>query len=192
MAHTPAMLALRLTLALLLTMRPAIAWADTCCELEQPPEQAGENQAHGVILYIYPRNSQMGSSFSGCQARWFYDNDHFRKLDIVSYQDGKQVAYDKLRIDGKLSYRCRYKDQLPAADNDGRCPSFELLDRSSYRAGCHALTSATPITCASRTACWIRQRRQTFLNLSFRAKEEILYTGFFSAHEVQDLSLRSR
>jgi len=138
MAHTPA--GLSLSLALLLTLAPAIAWANTYCGLEEPPEHAGENQAHGVILYIYPRNSQMSNSFNGCQTRWFYDDDHFRKLDIVRYQDGKQLAYDKLRIDGELSYRCQYKDQLPAVDNDGRCPSLELLDRSSYRSGCHSLS----------------------------------------------------
>ena len=140
MARIPARLALSLALSLLLTMRSAITWADTYCELTIPPEQAGENQAHGVILYIYPRNSQLGSSFSGCQTRWLYDDDHFRKLDIVRYQDGKQLAYEKLRIDGELSYRCQYIDQLAAADNDGRCPPFGLLDRSSYRSGCHSLS----------------------------------------------------
>jgi hypothetical protein len=134
----------RITGGLLLMTLLCISFAtvadETHCELAVPPEDAGESQAHGVILYIYPRNSQMESSFSGCQTRWFYDDDHFRKLDIVRYQDGKQVAYDKLRIDGELSYRCRYKDQIPASDNDGRCPPFELLDRSSYRAGCHSLS----------------------------------------------------
>jgi len=130
----------RLLLTTLLAMQPAIVSANLYCNLAVPPEDAGENQAHGVILYIYPRNSQLGSSFSGCQTRWFYDDDHFRKLDTVRYQDGKQVAYDKLRIDGELSYRCQYIDQLAAADNDGRCPPFELLDRSSYRSGCHSLS----------------------------------------------------
>ena len=130
----------RALLTLLITVQSGITTAELYCELAEPPEQAGENQAHGVILYIYPRNSQMSNSFSGCQTRWFYDDDHFRKLDIVRYQDGKQLAYEKLRIDGELSYRCQYIDQLAAADNDGRCPPFELLDRSSYRSGCHSLS----------------------------------------------------
>ena len=128
-----------LLMALLCSASATVA-DETYCELAVPPEEAGENQAHGVILYIYPRNLQIDSAFTGCQTKWFFDEDHFRKLDIVRYQDGKQVAYHKLRIDGELSHRCQKKDQLPAADNDGRCPAFERLDRSSYRSGCHSLS----------------------------------------------------
>ena len=124
----------------MLLIAPVTGVAETWCDLTEPGMDAGENQAHGVILYIYPRDSQITSDFTGCQSTWFYDEDHFRKLDIVRIEHGRRVAYDKLRIDGQLAYRCRYKGGQPAGDNDGRCPAFEMLERSSYRSGCHSLS----------------------------------------------------
>lgn len=108
------------------------------CALALPPDDAGETQAHGVILYIYPRNPVINTHYTGCQSQWFYDDDHFRKLEILHFRNGVPVAYEKLRIDGEVAFRCEYKDGAGLAGNNGRCPEYETLTRPSYHAGCHS------------------------------------------------------
>lgn len=108
------------------------------CNLLSPPENAGETQAHGVILYIYPRSHDINESYSGCQSQWFYDEDHYRKLSVVHYKKGMAVAYDNINLNGKIGYHCSYKNSALSLVSDKRCPQHHLLRKKTYQAGCYS------------------------------------------------------
>jgi hypothetical protein len=114
------------------------AASGTNCGLAAPPSAAGETQAHGVIIYVYPRNPEIDAHYSGCQTRWFKDYSHFRKLSVAHYINGAAVAYDDINVDGKVAYHCRYSAGVPASDNDKRCPDFAQIMKKSYQAGCYS------------------------------------------------------
>lgn len=107
----------------------------TNCGLLSPPDNAGETQAHGVILYIYPRSHTIDTSYSGCQNQWFLDDDHFRKLSVVHYDSGVITAYDNINLRGDVGYHCQYEN---GSANDRRCPDLSKLKKKTYRSGCYS------------------------------------------------------
>lgn len=124
-----------LILSLLLNVTAA---AGTHCELVQPPASAGESQAHGVILYLYPRNHTIDAHFNGCQSQWFLDEDHYRKLSLVHYKEGIAIAYDNINPDGKVGFQCRYAEGALSSNSDPRCPGYQQLRRKTFQAGCYS------------------------------------------------------
>jgi len=114
------------------------ASTDTNCDLVVPPQDAGETQAHGVILYVYPRSHTLTADYDGCQNLWFLDADHYRKLNTVHYVKGEITGYDNIDLTGNIGYQCHYDGKLLAADSDGRCPALERLKIQSYQAGCYS------------------------------------------------------
>jgi len=110
------------------------------CALNIPPKTAGETQAHGVILYIYPRSHTINKNYTGCQSQWFYDDDHYRKLSVTHYKDGVQTRYDNINLRGNIGYHCEYKLKKLMKDSDNRCPQYEALKKKTYPAGCYSLS----------------------------------------------------
>ncbi len=112
--------------------------ADTNCSLAVLPKDSGETQAHGVILYTYPRSHTINNTYNGCQSQWFLDDDHYRKLNVVHYKSGMAIKYDNLRIHGGIAYQCRYENKLLNQDDDNRCPAYEQLSKQTYQSGCYS------------------------------------------------------
>lgn len=106
------------------------------CNLTAPPKDAGEIQAHGVILHIYPRSHSINSRYNGCQSQWFLDEEHYRKLSKAHYKNGLIYNYDNININGIVAYSCRYENRKPDDENDKRCPRYEKLKKKTYQAGC--------------------------------------------------------
>ncbi len=110
------------------------------CALINPPKAAGETQAHGVILYIYPRSHTINKNYTGCQNLWFYDDDHYRKLSVTHYKGGIPTGYDNINLQGDLGYYCEYKLKKLMGTSDNRCPQYKTLKKKTYRAGCYSLS----------------------------------------------------
>jgi len=106
------------------------------CDLSAPPSSAGETQAHGTVIYVYPRNPDIDDRYSGCQIGWFKDDDHFRKLGVTHFISGVVDSYDSININGEVAYHCQYTSGVLAAGYDGRCPEPGSLMNRSYQAGC--------------------------------------------------------
>lgn len=109
----------------------------TNCSLLAPPATAGETQIHGVILYIYPRSHTIDETYSGCQNQWFLDNGDFRKLSVIHYENGVITMYDNINLNGKLAYRCQYKNNILKDNTHNRCPDFSQLKKKTYHSGCY-------------------------------------------------------
>lgn len=106
------------------------------CELSQPPADAGVTQAHGVLLYLYPRSHTITGDYDGCQTQWFMDEDVYRRLNVTLYKGGNIAAYNNINIDGAIAFHCDYNEQKENADNDKRCPALSRLKPKSYQADC--------------------------------------------------------
>ena len=110
------------------------------CALAKPPKSSGETQAHGVILYIYPRSHTIDKTYTGCQNQWFFDNDHYRKLSTIHYRDGIETGYDNINLHGNIGYHCEYKLKQLTGNSDKRCPQYEALKKKTYQTGCYSLS----------------------------------------------------
>ena len=108
------------------------------CDLLVPPAEAGETQAHGVILYAYPRSHTIDIGYNGCQNQWFFDDGKFRKLNITYLRDGVAVSYENLNINGEIAYRCNYEAPGLTSDSDRRCPDYERLKIKTFPPGCYS------------------------------------------------------
>ena len=126
-------------LSLQLLMGTALVNGDNCA-LNNPPEMAGETQAHGVIIYTYPRSHTIDKQYTGCQNQWFFDDDHYRKLSVIHYRGGVQTGYDNINLYGDIGYHCEYKQKKLTANADNRCPEYEILKKKTYQAGCYSLS----------------------------------------------------
>lgn len=106
------------------------------CDLSAPPGNSGEVQAHGVILYIYPRSHTINKNYNGCQNMWFYDDDHYRKLSVVHYNQGIVMAYDNINLNSIIGYHCEFENLSLIQNSDKRCPQYDQLKKKTYQAGC--------------------------------------------------------
>ena len=112
------------------------------CNLLRPPVDAGETQVHSVTIYIYPRSHTIDETYSGCQNQWFLDDDHFRKLSVIHYNNGAITAYDNINLRGEVGYHCQYGNEHlsdhTAGQNDSRCPAPAQLQKKTYQSGCYS------------------------------------------------------
>ena len=90
-------------------------------------------------MKIYPRNSEMGSRYSGCQTIWFEQGTLRKKFSLSYYEKGMLklfLAYgDESMPDGM---QCTYQEgQLVAGATKG-CPDANMAKglATSFPAGC--------------------------------------------------------
>ena len=80
-----------MTLTVLLNLQLLLAAtviSEDNCTMSQPPAQAVEKQAHGIILYTYPRSHTIDSVYGGYQNQWSLDEGKFHKLNISHLRNG--------------------------------------------------------------------------------------------------------
>ena len=120
-----------------LMIAAAVISADNC-KLSKPAAEAGETQAHGVILYTHPRNHMIDSLYDGCQSQWLLDEDRYRKLNITHLKSGEVISYHSLNINGEIAYHCNYEERRLSSDSDGHCPSYQSLKIKTFAPGCYS------------------------------------------------------
>ena len=130
-----------MTLTVLLNLQLLLATtviSSDNCTMSQPPAEAGETQAHGDILYTYPRSHTSDSVYDGCQNQWFLDEGKFRKLNIAHLRNGEVVSYDSLNINGEIAFCCNYAGRRLSTDSDGRCQGYQRLKVKTFAPDCYS------------------------------------------------------
>jgi len=59
------------------------------CALTSPPDASGVDGDHGTVMRIFPRKSDIGDSYSGCQTVWVSDNGQWLPFMVGIFEGGK-------------------------------------------------------------------------------------------------------
>lgn len=132
-----------LMVLVLLAVDPAIADEErpngTNCDLNAPPQSAGEEVNRGVTLRIFPRTKDIGPNYSGCQSLWAPDRNGWALVSMVEIVGG-----DPIRIWGPPGVgepkmmACRFKGGQIVRGDPATCPMPEFLILKSLAPGCAA------------------------------------------------------
>lgn len=130
------------------------------CHLAAPPQSAGEKEAHGVVLRVYPRAKAIDTSYSGCQLVWV---PHGARWVVISAAE--VIRGDPVRIwtpnpeDASLT-GCRYRNGSVTKGSAADCAAAEFLLAKSLAPGCvqkqreavaaAGLGAANPVGCAHK------------------------------------------
>jgi hypothetical protein len=109
------------------------------CSVSLPPANAGEDVNHGALMKIYPRKSEMGPEYTGCQSTWIEHQGNWVLLSVFYFERGLlralRMPHEQTR--SKDIY-CWYKDSKLEPGSSKRCfaPAQEVVPSSSYAPGC--------------------------------------------------------
>jgi hypothetical protein len=132
--------------ALLITIaaaraQEAIPTTEPSCNLISPPARSGEVFMHAGIFKVFPRKSDMGGDYTGCQTLWLVSFDESLKVASGYLERGVLVLF---RIEEKGGIICRYESKT-LVTKSADCAEFEDtgFPFSSFAAGCHKEVNAT-------------------------------------------------
>ena len=106
------------------------------CVLAVPPEAAGEEFNHGLVLRIYPRARDIDSKYTGCQIMWAPDGTKWVTVSVVAVENGEPVRLWSPDASETELLACRYKNGRVVAGNTESCPAPQFLITRSVAPGC--------------------------------------------------------
>lgn len=134
---------MRLFIAVLIIMQCAAATAGEHgrpighnCEFSAPPENAGEDFNHGVVLRIYPRAKDIGKNYTGCQTMWTPEDKSWLIVGMVAIEAGYPVRIWVPSISGPIPASCRYRKGRLFKGDEKNCPDAKTLIAKSLAVGC--------------------------------------------------------
>ena len=134
---------MRFCIAVLIIMQCAIAIAGEHgrptghdCEFSAPPENAGEDFEHGVVLRIYPRAKDIDKKYTGCQTVWLADQKTWSIFSIVAIEAGFPVRSWAPSISGPIPASCGYRRGRLFKGDEKNCPDAKTLIAKSLASGC--------------------------------------------------------
>lgn len=134
---------MRFCVAVLIIMQCAVAIAGERerptghnCELSAPPENAGEDFEHGVVIRIYPRANDIGKKYTGCQTMWMPGEKKWSIISIVAIEAGFPVRIWVPSISGPIPASCRYRKGRLFKGDEKNCPDAKTLIAKSLAVGC--------------------------------------------------------
>lgn len=124
------------------------------CDIEVPPDGAGEDAVHTVLVKVFPRKSAVSSDYSGCQTAWFQKGETWERFSVMFFQKGQLLTW--LSSDdgsGPLGLVCRFSNGKLAAKQPAKCyvpiaglqPTFapgcmaEMIKSGSIKKECDTL-----------------------------------------------------
>jgi hypothetical protein len=108
------------------------------CDHAIPPPKSGEDFANGILIRVFPRNSDIAPGYHGCQAVWHYQEKTGKWIlvSLVEFKDGgpyRLWTQDKNKRD-QLS--CRYHRGETIKGDSKRCIGQGRLYTPSLPTGC--------------------------------------------------------
>ena len=129
-----------LLLALVLGLATTAAHAERPngknCHMAAPPPSAGEKEAHGVVLRVYPRADAIDTSYSGCQLVWAPHGTRWVVISSVEVIRGDPVRIWTPNAEDASLTRCRYRDGHVTKGSVADCAAAEFLLAKSLAPGC--------------------------------------------------------
>ena len=114
----------------------AYAAGNSNCTIGAPPAEAGDNEAHGQLLKVYPRASSVGSAYTGCQTIWARDGDRWKAILRTRFVRGAGVKL------WTPEYTCDYASGRLKKRSSSECDDQAPTAALSMPAGCLAATGS--------------------------------------------------
>lgn len=110
------------------------------CNLESPPEMAGDDSYEGTLIKIFPRKSDMGESYSGCQTMWAKENGRWQAAMVGIFEDGEVVRM-KLPLErNDRTKNCLRKSRELIRGENENCSAMDAFPWSSVDTNCRLST----------------------------------------------------
>lgn len=106
------------------------------CNLSAPPESAGEELNHGIILRIYPRAKDINEMYTGCQLMWLPDANRWHVLSVVEIKSGDPVRIWSPDKSDPVRVSCTYRKGKVVKGDAKNCAGPEFLIAKSMAPGC--------------------------------------------------------
>lgn len=113
------------------------------CALTAPPETAGEEFNHGLVIRIHPRARDIDSSYTGCQVIWAPNGRQWVMVSVVAIEKGDPVRIWWPDSSQPELMACRYKNGRVVAGNPESCAAPQFLIAKSVAPGCTDKLRAT-------------------------------------------------
>jgi hypothetical protein len=108
----------------------------TNCDLAAPPDSAGEEFNHGIILRIYPRALDITNTYSGCQIMWAPDGAKWAVISLTEVVEGDPVRIWSPHSTNPQLTACRYKNGRVVSGVAATCAAPDFLLVKSLAPGC--------------------------------------------------------
>jgi hypothetical protein len=106
------------------------------CNLTAPPAESGEEVSHGITLRVYPRASDIGSKYTGCQALFAPNGLEWVVISLTEVIDGDPVRIWSVHKSEDEVNDCRFRKGKVIRGNPEKCPVPEYLLVKSMAPGC--------------------------------------------------------
>jgi hypothetical protein len=109
------------------------------CQLEAPPENAGETINHGMTLRVHPRALNIDSKYTGCQLMWAQAESKWMTIAVVAIENGyPSRIWSPIGGEDQL-LACRYKNGKVVVGDPKKCGDPDFLLMKSLAPGCVAM-----------------------------------------------------
>ena len=123
------------------------------CELSAPPEAAGEEFNHGIILRIFPRARDIDATYSGCQTMWAPNGTNWVPISVTEVVGGDPVRIWSPDARNPALTACRYKKGEVISGVAATCVAPDFLLAKSLAPGCVKKIQAA-VAAGGITAPW--------------------------------------
>ncbi len=121
------------------------------CHLAAPPRMAGEINAPGEIMFVYPRTKDIKMGYRGCQTIWTrVGHGGWEVYSLVRIEHRAVVEVWPPPPDGESADHCAYSHGHVAPASPASCRALVTL---SYPAGCMARGVKTPVLPSMPKGC---------------------------------------
>jgi hypothetical protein len=107
------------------------------CQLATPPQGAGEEAHHSVLMLVFPRARQIGPDYNGCQVVWIKREKEATLAWIVVIQGGEAVRVwsQDAEITAMLG-QCVWEKGVLKKGAAEVCGNSKSMIMKSYLPGC--------------------------------------------------------
>jgi hypothetical protein len=132
------------TLSLFIFLFPIFASAEDFipksaphCNVDQPPVTSGEDSTHAILIKVFPRKSNVGVGYTGCQTMWIKIDNQWNKFSVMYYDHGALNVWWNASDKNNSGMFCRFENGKLLAGEEVYCyePAHSGL-KPSYESGC--------------------------------------------------------
>jgi hypothetical protein len=122
---------------------PAPAAAPNC-DLSAPPLEAGIDSSMGQLVRVFPRNSDIGPAYAGCQTLWAGDGQAWSVITVAHYVAGHVARIESPQEAHDPMAECRVEAGQVVRGDPTLCEQLDEIRFESLPAACLGEPGSAP------------------------------------------------